>query len=74
VDAERMPDPDTRRLTLAVAENYEQLARCLEVRARRQRHTPRFVQPQRASEGLGSMVGHSDNVVTLSVTPVMRLK
>jgi hypothetical protein len=46
-DAECMPDPDTRRLALAVAENYEQLARHLEVRERRQRYTPvRVVQLQ----------------------------
>jgi hypothetical protein len=32
VDAEAMPDPDTWRFTLAIAENYEQLARYLEVR------------------------------------------
>jgi hypothetical protein len=43
VDAEAMPDPDSRRLTLAIAENYEQLARYLEVRERRQRQPPRRV-------------------------------
>jgi hypothetical protein len=62
-DAEWMPDPDTRRLTLAVAENYEQLARHLEVGARRQRYTPRFVQPQQLSDGhpLGGIAGRSDD-------------
>jgi hypothetical protein len=45
-DAELMPDPDTRRLALAVAENYEQLARNLEIRARRPQYPTRFVQPQ----------------------------
>jgi hypothetical protein len=56
-DAEWMPDPDTRRLTLAVAENYEQLARHLEVRARRQR------QPQRLPDGhlLGDIAGRSED-------------
>jgi hypothetical protein len=58
-DAEWMPDPDTRRLTLAVAENYEQLARHLEVRAQRQRHTPRFVRPQQPSDG--HPTGRSDD-------------
>jgi hypothetical protein len=62
-DAELMPDPDTRRLALAVAENYEQLARKLEVRARRQRFPARFVRPGQLSDGrpLGGIAGRFDD-------------
>jgi hypothetical protein len=50
-DAEWMPDPDTRRLTLAVAENYEQLARHLE--AQLQQHPD--------GHSLGGIAGRFDN-------------
>jgi hypothetical protein len=49
--AEWMPDPDTRRLTLAVAENYERLARHLE--AQLQQHTD--------GHSLGGIEGRSDD-------------
>jgi hypothetical protein len=62
-DAERTPDPDTRRLALAVAENYEQVSRNLEIRARRQRYQPRFIQSQQLSDDhpLGGIAGLFDD-------------
>jgi hypothetical protein len=71
-DAEWMPDPDTRRLTLTVAENYEQLARHLEIRARRQRFTPRYQAPfqQGYIAGWQSVRGADDHPILVPQSPV----
>jgi hypothetical protein len=64
VDAELMPNPDTRRLALAIAENYEQLARHLEVCERRRQYTPsRAIQFQQHPDGhgLGGIAGRSND-------------